>query len=357
METTTTNSHPPRQAAGLAPTPAGTALFVSVVVPIRNEARFIEHTLDQLVTQDYAPDRFEILVIDGESTDGTQPLVARYVQTHCNVRLLANPRRWSSAARNIGVQNARGDVIVIVDGHCELEDNRYLSKLVDAFERSDADCLGRPQPLDVTGASTLQQAIAAARSSRLGHHPDSYVYSSSEGFVPAKSVAVAYRRSVFDAVGLFDETFDACEDVEFNHRIDQAGLRCFFTPQATVRYTPRNSLPGLFRQLARYGRGRVRLVRKHRKTFTWGHLPPTLFVAGLIVGLPLSFTTVWLAAIYLAAIAIYSAVILTASVSLAFRLRRLRLLFALPLVFLTIHVASGMGMLGELFQSREQRRG
>ncbi len=177
------------------------------------------------------------------------------------------------------------------------------------------------------------------------------IYSSAEFFGPAESVAIAYRRSVFDRVGCFDETFDACEDVELNHRIDRAGLHCFFTPRVAVHYTPRATLGGLFRQLVRYGRGRVRLVRKHRETFSWGLLPPTLLVAGLVLGLPLSFTAVWLAAVYLAAVALYAVVLLAASASLALRLRRLRLLFTLPLVFLTIHVASGMGMLLELFRS------
>ena len=169
-------------------------LFISAIVPVRNEARFIERTLTQLLAQDYDPERFEVLVVDGQSTDGTPEVVARFAAQHENVRLFANPRRLSSAARNIGIRNARGDAVLIVDGHCELDDRHYLTRLADAFQRSGADCIGRPQPLDVSGASRLQRAISAARSSWLGHHSDSYIYSSAAGFVPAKSVAVAYRR-------------------------------------------------------------------------------------------------------------------------------------------------------------------
>jgi succinoglycan biosynthesis protein ExoA len=180
------------------------------------------------------------------------------------------------------------------------------------------EAIGRPQLLDVPGASALQRAIAAARSSWLGHHPDSHIYSSKEGFVPAKSVAVAYRRWVFERVGGFDERFDACEDVELNHRIDRAGLRCFFTPDAAVHYAPRNSLTGLFRQLVRYGRGRVRLWRKHRETFSWGLLPPTLLVAGVIIGLPLALVSHWLAVVYLATLATYSAVVVSDSAVVTF---------------------------------------
>jgi succinoglycan biosynthesis protein ExoA len=324
-----------------------TSPYISVVVPVRNEAAFVERTLTQLVDLDYDPQRYEVLVVDGQSTDGTPELVAEFATRHANVRLFDNPRQLSSAARNIAIRNAQGDLVVVVDGHCELEGRDYLTRLADAFDRSGADCVGRPQPLDIPGATPLQQATAAARSSRLGHHPDSYIYSAQECFVPAKSVAIAYRRSVFDTVGLFDETFDACEDVELNHRVDRAGLRCFFTPRVVVHYAPRSSLRGLYRQLVRYGRGRVRLFRKHPETFSSGMVPPTLFVAGLVAGLPLSLASDVLASVYAGGLLVYAAGVLGVSAWSAARTRRPALFFWLPPVFFTIHFAAGAGMLAE----------
>ncbi len=398
----------PRSASAEAP-------FVSVIVPVRNEARFIERTLAQLVGQDYDRDRFEVLVVDGESSDGTPALVARFAATHPNVRLFSNPRRLSSAARNIAVREARGDVMLLVDGHCDLAGNRCLRELADAFGRSGADCLGRPQPQDTAGLShsgtawpknarpltALQRAIASARSSRLGHHPDSHVYSSGEGFVPAKSVAVAYRREVFyrlsgepvgvdvdgKTIGGFDERFDACEDVEFNHRVDRAGLRCFFTPRIAARYAPRNALGGLFRQLFRYGCGRVRLWRKHPETMSLKTLLPGLFLIGCVVGAVitllawqwetggdtrqetsgqwgefLGLATSRFPLFYATALALYAAVVLAGSLAVwnaerrksnaggrrSFGFRHLALLAWLPLVFATIHFGAGAGLLWEL---------
>lgn len=328
---------------------AGT-LAISVIVPVRNEARFIERTLAQLVNQDYEGDRFEIIVVDGGSADGTAALVAKFAEGRRNVRLLHNPRRLSSAARNIAIRHARGDVILVVDGHCDLADRQHLQKLAAAFARSGADCIGRPQPLDIEGGTMLQRAIAAARSSRLGHHPDSFIYSSEERFVPARSVAAAYRRKVFDRVGYFDEAFDVCEDVELNHRIDRAGLRCFFAPQVAVHYAPRDTLRGLFRQMVRYGRGRVRLLRKHRETFSLGSMLPAAFTAGCLAGLPLGFISPWLAGVYLATLALYAAAVLAASAAIAFRPGNHRLLPWLPLVFLTVHLGSGVGALLELLK-------
>ena len=225
--------------------------FISIVVPVRNEEQTIERVLRKLLLQDYDPNRFEIIVADGLSTDSTRDVVTSLCREHDNLRMLDNPKRLASAGRNVCVSAAAGDIILIVDGHCNVEAPDYLTRLAETFAKSGADCVGRPQPLDVPGAAPLQRAIAFARSSWLGHHPDSYIYSSVERFVRPQSVAVAYRRAVIDAIGPFDEDFDACEDVEFNTRVERVGFRCFLSPQLRIRYHPRTTLGGLFRQLAR----------------------------------------------------------------------------------------------------------
>lgn len=329
--------------------------FVSVIVPARNEAPFIRGTLEQLLEQDYPADRFEVIVADGQSTDATRLIVLDMQRQHAHLRLLNNPQRWSSSGRNQAIQAARGDILVIVDGHCELDGKGWLQELVQAFERSGADSVGRPQPLDVSNATPVQRAIAVARASSLGHHPDSFIYSAGEQFVRPQSVAVAYRREVFEKVGLFDESFDACEDVEFNQRVDEAGLNCFFTPAVRVRYFPRASLLGLFRQMVRYGRGRVRLVRKHPETFTLPGFVPALFLIGLIAGAGLACVSVWLGLIYAATLGLYGAIVGITSVSLAGKQRELRLLPWLPLVFAAIHLGAGTGIVLEAIVGQRRR--
>jgi polysaccharide deacetylase family protein (PEP-CTERM system associated) len=329
--------------------------FITVIVPVRNEAPFIRKTLEQLLSQQYAADRFEVIVADGESTDGTRDVVQSMQEHHPNLRLLRNTKRWSSAGRNLGVRAARGDYVVVVDGHSDLDSRYYLRDLAHAFSRSGADCLGRPQPLDVAGATALQRAIAVARSSRLGHHPASWIYSSDERFVKPQSVGIAYRREIFDAVGLFDEDFDACEDVEFNHRIDRAGLRCFFSPKVQVRYHPRSSLLALFRQMCRYGRGRMRLLAKYPETFSFASVIPAIFLVGLAAGGVAACFSPWLATGYAAALGTYVITILVASLVLAARARDACLLPWLPLVFAAIHSGAGTGVLMEAVRQARRR--
>jgi succinoglycan biosynthesis protein ExoA len=321
--------------------------FISVIVPVRNEGHFIRRTLEQLLTQDYDPERFEVLVTDGRSTDNTVAVVRSLQESHANLHVLDNPSRWSSAGRNCAIRAARGELLVVVDGHCELENGDYFKQLVSAFERSGADCLGRPQPLDATPATPLQQAICLARSCLLGHHHNSFVYSSAEGYVQAKSVAVAYRRDVFTRVGLFDESFDACEDVELNHRIDQAGLRCFFTPRTRVHYYARATLRGLFQQMHRYGRGRLRLVRKQPETFTVPGFMPAAFVLWLAVGAAAAVLAPAVLPIYASTVIAYALIVCLTSLYLCARGRTITLLHRLPAVFATIHLGAGTGLLYE----------
>src|SRR5262249_37774571 len=123
--------------------------FVSVVVPVRNEARVLGATLQQLLRPNYSPERFEVRVADGRATDGTRAIVCELQGSYPNLHLLDNPGRLSSGGRNVAIRAARGDLILIVDGHCEIEHDQHLRALASAFAESGAACVGRPQPLDI----------------------------------------------------------------------------------------------------------------------------------------------------------------------------------------------------------------
>lgn len=327
---------------------------VTVIVPIRNEAAFIARTLEQLLDQDLTGIELEILVLDGQSTDSTRDVVAAFVNRDPRVRLLSNPRRLSSAARNLAIQNSAGEYVVVIDGHCEIPSRRYFLDLVNAFQESGADCLGRPQPLDVSHATPLQKAIAVARSSRLGHHPESFIYSDEPQYVPAKSVAVAYRREVFDKVGLFDEAFDAHEDGEFNLRCDREGLRCYLDPKLTVKYHPRTSLSGLFKQMMRYGRGRVRLALKHDGLWGLGTLIPLLFVLFVLLGAIAVAVLPSARLPYFVLLAVYSLVLLAEGTIVAWKQDNVGMIWRVPLTLTTVHAGAGVGTLAELIGLREQ---
>jgi succinoglycan biosynthesis protein ExoA len=328
--------------------------FVTVIVPVRNEAACIERTLTRLTDQHYDPNRFEIIVADGRSTDDTVPIVRRLQGKHPNIRLLHNPKRLSSAARNLGVLHGRGEFFVIVDGHCDITDRDYLTKMVSAFERSGAHCLGRPQPLEIYSPSPVQQAIALARRSWLGHNPSSFIYSSQEQFVKASSVAVAYRREVFEKVGLFDERFDACEDVELNTRIDAARLKCLFTPDIAVHYHPRSSIRGVAFQMSRYGRGRFRLAAKHPHSLSVPAVAPMGLVFGMITCAALGLWYPPFLGLLAFGALVYMTVVLATALSLSKKTALVKAKLTLPLVFMAVHAGFAWGSANEVIRRVKQ---
>ena len=343
-------------------------IHLSVIMPVRNEAEHIADSLDRLLAQHYETGKLEILVIDGMSEDATPLIVQEYVQKHPDIiRYFENPKRLSSAARNVALRNAKGEAVIIVDGHCFLDGNDMLQRVDAAFAQSGADCLGRPIFVqEMKDAPLFQWANATARESPLGHHADSFMYSNRAQFTPASSTAIAFRMSVFEKVGTFDENFDAAEDVEFNTRIDAAGLKCWFEPAIAIRYEPRKTVMGLAYQVNRYGRGRVQVWRKHRHTASLKSFAPGFFTLGVIVGflttfitpavLPLRLTLPILLTIYSVA-ALYLLIVMAESARLAIMQKRPVIFPGLIVAFITIHFGYGWGMLREFFFPKRVSKG
>src|SRR5262249_27861386 len=144
------------------------------------------------------------------------------------------------------------------------------------------------------------------------------------------------------------ESFDACEDVEFNHRLHQAGGRCYLAPQLAVHYHPRSSLAALVYQMLRYGRGRARLLVKHPSTFSAPVLGPARFLLTLPGPFALGLVAPAFAALFCLITLVYSLTVLLGGAAAAARGRVPELVPLMPAVFLSIHVGAGWGVLAEL---------
>src|SRR5438876_1233013 len=321
--------------------------FISVVIPVRNEEANIAGVLNALMTQNFPRDRFEVLVVDGDSTDRTRQVVGSLMSECPTIRLLENPARLSSAGRNVGIRNCRGEVIVFIDGHCRIPGRDLLADTARLFHTTAADCLCRPQPLESVGNNAFQKAAALARSSALGHGRDSTIYSTGlEGFVNPTSSGASYRKAVFEQAGMYDEELDACEDVELNYRLWRKGLRSYISPCLTVHYHARKTLPGLWKQMIRYGRGRCRFIRKHPDAISIPQLLPSAFALWLAVGTVASFWSPMLRTILVLSLALYGGMILASSAALAFS-QGWPNFFLAPVIYPTIHFGLGVGMLAE----------
>jgi len=323
---------------------------ISVVIPIRNEERFIAQTIGYLQSQDYPDDRLEILVVDGESDDDTVRIVKDIASGDKRVRLLHNPKRLSSAARNVGAKEACGDIVTFVDGHTYIDNDQLLRNVAALMEENKTAVLSRPQFLETPENNRFQRAVALARRSVIGHGLDSTIYSDRDIFVDPTSSGASYKKEVFRQVGYFDERFDACEDVDLNYRVGRSGFQSFTSLKLAVYYYPRDSLNGLFQQMKRYGVGRFRLACKHPSTLSLGTLIPFFFTIAPPLLAGLSFLHFYFLALLILGCAAYAGILVTVSAFIAARQSWLYWPL-LPPIFLVIHFGLGYGFLVEMIRS------
>lgn len=268
---------PHAQAHRLAPLRLDRAT-VSVIVPIRNEAKSIQQTLDSILTQTFASDRTELLVVDGMSTDGTREILEPYRQKYPRLRVIDNPVGTVPVALNLGLQHATGDVVVRVDGHCRLAED-YVERCVTLLAESGAANVGglmRP-----TGEGPIGRAVAAATRSRFGIGNARFHYLERQEYVDTVYLG-AFRTEVLHQLGGYDQALVRNQDDELNYRIRRAGYSILLSPDIVSTYTPRHSLSALWRQYYQYGFWKVRVIAKHRGSLQPRHLAPVLLLSGLL---------------------------------------------------------------------------
>ena len=249
-----------------------TPLTVTVAVPVLNESAHIEVCLESIAAQTY-PAITEVLVIDGGSEDDTRALAAAFPK----VRLLDNPRRIQAAALNLAIDQGRGEVLVRVDGHCQLAPD-YVERCVVALAESGAAMVGGA--MAPVGEGWIGKGIAAALSSRLGAGPARFHTGGSSGFVDTVYLG-AFRRQLASEAGGYAEDMVTNEDAEFAVRMRPHG-GIWFDPRISSTYTPRRDLRQLARQFYRYGKGRAETVRRHPASLAPRQLAAPVLVLGLV---------------------------------------------------------------------------
>ncbi len=322
---------------------------VAVVMPILNEEKFIGRTLEQIYMQDFPMDRLEVVIADGGSVDRTKEIVESFRSRFGSLKLLDNAGRKPSSGRNVGIRNTTAPYIIILDGHCYIPDSNLLKNMLELFQQHEVDCLCRPQPLTPPDINEFEQAVASCRGSSLGHKPGSEIFADFEAIVDPTSSGAMYRREVFESVGFFDERFDACEDVDLNYRLHQSGLKAMLSPRLKVFYYPRSSIPGLWRQMNRYGLGRFRFSIKH-KIFSPIQWLAGAGVAGFLLLAVLSLLSTTIFSFLRSMTGIYILIVILFSLLLALKKKQPGCLLYGPLIFPTIHFGLGTGILKGLFE-------
>jgi len=258
------------------------------------------------------------------------------------VRLLDNPHRITPVAINIGIGNANADIVILLGAHAYLAPD-YISQCVAALRSSGADVVGG-RLIAVPAEGIVSESISLAIAHPFGVGNSRFRYSQEAGFVDTVPYG-AYRREVFDKVGLFDEELVRNQDLEFNHRINAAGGKVFFTPTMGSYYHSRTSLVEFWKQNLQNGLWNVQLLRQSPRGLSLRHLVPLFFVLSLGVSAILSIFTPIALFLLLGIVLSYALLSTASSCHIALR-SGWRYFFILPFVFLCLHLSYGMGYLG-----------
>ncbi len=254
--------------------------FVTIIMPIRNEADFIERALRSVLDNDYPAEKMEILVVDGMSDDGTREIVARLSEGDSRIRMLDNPKQITPVAMNIGLRAARGDLFIRVDGHVEIPTDFIAKSIQCLHEHPEAWVAGGC--IKTVANSYTGQAIAAAMQSPIGVGNSRFRLGDYEGWVDTLAFG-AHHKWIVDKIGYFDEELVRNQDDEFNLRITLAGGKIWMSKSIQSTYFSRGSLYKLWKQYFQYGFWRIRTLQKHNRPASFRQLVPLLFILSLLL--------------------------------------------------------------------------
>jgi succinoglycan biosynthesis protein ExoA len=337
------------RAEAASPAERRTEQSVSVVVPCFNEERFIGEVLENIARQG-GGEQFEIIVVDGMSTDGTRRVVERFIESHgsARVRLVDNPARHIPAALNRGIAAARGHFIARMDAHAVPSAN-YLRDCLAQLSRPEVSVVGMPCRIRPGAATAVARANSLAVSHPFGIGDAQYRTATAGGAAASRFVDTVpfgvFTKELWQRLGGYNEDLLTNEDYDFNYRVRRDGGGVLLDTSGYCTYFARPTFGALARQYFRYGRWKARMVGLHPRSIRPRQLVAPAFVCALVGFGALGW---WLAPARLLlalVLAAYAALAFASALQLARREGEWRLLPLLPVSFLLIHLAWGGGFL------------
>jgi len=319
--------------------------MITIIIPCFNEEKHIKNCLESVLSfSEHTDQEFEVLVIDGMSTDNSRELVAEYAAMHGRVRLIDNPGRIQSCALNIGIRQSRGDWIMRLDAHTQYPPD-YLRLCHETAIQTKADNTGGICITYPGSESYEAKLVQGLTTHRFGVGNSGFRTGAKAG--PRDTVPFGFfRRDVFDRIGYFDERLVRTQDYEFNRRLVAAGGSIHLNPEIhSYYYNIGRIMPFLKKQLFRQGPYNAYMWYLAPYAFTLRHAVTCcfaiLFWSGLAIA-PINQTYMWL---FIAVMALYGFLGFCAAGQQARRFHLLRHFFLLPIGFFLFHLSHGTGVI------------
>jgi len=323
--------------------------LVSIIIPCRNEKRYIGKCLSSILGQDYPKEKLEVLVVDGMSEDKTREIIGEYSKKYPFIKLLDNPKKFTNFAFNIGIKKSKGEIITIMGAHAGYKKD-YISKCLKYLRKYNADNVGGVMRTLPSENTIFAKTIAFSLSHPFGAGGSYFRIGSKKPRLVDTVFGGCYKREVFDKIGLFNENLIRSQDMEFNLRLRRAGGKILLVPDIISYYYPKSNLKDFFLHNFQDGIWAIYPLKFVKAPFKIRHYIPLIFVGSLISSLFLSVFFPFFFWLFIFIFGLYFLTNLYFSTKIAFPEKDLRYLFLMPIAFASRHFGYGIGSLWGLIK-------
>ena len=323
--------------------------FVSIILPCRNEEKYIEKCIQSLISNQSDDLQMEIIVVDGMSTDKTVEILENYIQQFSFIKLLHNPDKTVPYAMNMGITHAQGDFIVRVDAHALFPKN-YVSKLVNNLIDLNADNVGAIWKTDVLTKNKKTLAIKEALSNRFGVG-NALFRIGIKDITQVDTVPFGcYRKSVFEKFGLYNTRLTRNQDIELNKRIRKGGGKIYLLPNLECTYYARETFSAIAKNNYNNGLWNILTVKYTKKfsSLSLRHFIPLCFILSLLF--PLFFSFLYMPFLWVALTSLLLYISFLTIICTRLSVIGKNNFFYLFWSFITLHFSYGIGSLIGIFK-------
>jgi len=335
-------------------------MLFSVVIAVRNEKEYIENCLKGVFSQDIKDD-FEVIVIDGKSTDGTYELLEKLQKKH-KFTLIGNEKVNAAAGRNLGIKKSKGKYIAFIDGDA-IPSKDWLKQIKDVFSKQKEKVVGVGGPDNLPKDSSKKARrighIMTSPIARGGKFNPSTQHSlmENERFVDhIPTCNLCLKKEVFEKVGLFDEAFVKGQDLELNYRIKKAGFKILYSPKVHVVHYRKNHIRSFARQIFKWAKAKVAIIKKHgfdgllSHIYLWPVYGLILLIASLLVFYLINLKLFFM--LFFFGIISYMSIMIVESINLSKKFKDKKLILYGLLLFPIVHISYFFGVLSALVRKK-----
>jgi len=315
---------------------------VSIIVPCRNEEKYIRRCLDSIINQDYPRNEIEVLIVDGMSEDKTREIVKEYAVKYPYIKLFDNSKLFAPSAMNIGIKNSQGEIIVRTDAHAVYPLN-YISKCLDYLDIFKADAAGGGVETVVGEDKIVARAIMLSLSHPFGTGGSYFRLGSKEPIWVDTVFGGCYRRKVFEKIGLFNENLKRSQDMEFSLRLKRVGGKILLVPDIPAKYYAKSNFREFFVHNIEDGIWAIYPFKFTKMPFRLRHYVPLIFVLILLITGLLGVLSPDFLKLFFIVIGFYLLASFYFSIKVSIREKNIKYLFLMPIAFGIRHFGYGLG--------------